>query len=60
MIWAVKNIGLLALGLCILASAASLELRLNSIEQRLDSATKLERELSKLSAAVPYKALAAR
>ena len=58
--WALKNFGLTALGFCLLAGAAAIEMRLESIEDKLTKVTTIETNLAGVShdlrlAALPTK-----
>ena len=49
----IRQFGLTALGLCILAGAASLEMRLATIEAKLDRALQTEAALNRVAMDLP-------
>lgn len=54
--WAVKNVGLVTGAALILFGMACLEMRLESIEEKLDRTARIALELREVSAALPASA----
>lgn len=48
-----KNVGMMTLGICILAGAASIEMRLETIEEKLDRSEHLTSTINQIAAAIP-------